>query len=269
MTLVSRAHGNLQVKGPTKRVRALLPEHHSLYGRVVGEVGNSSSDGCRLVQLRATAKGKGKKPAGSSSSNSEIPDGRYSRSSSQGVLEEDADGQTGDDDEMVDHEEEPDRDTEGESDQSGEEDYELSTPMKPDHPLFLLSSDQSSQASSSRVSLSTVSSGGSTSTLSSSFHHQPMLSRWLSSMATGIWHCVLVEFDATGLATGTTSRTALLVQYWTPCPTRQPSPPNLFLLMTPPPLINCQPNKWVFVLVFEHSPFSGQITTTVYSFRSQ
>ena len=121
---------------------------------------------------RATAKGKGKKPAGSSSSKSEIPNGRSSRSSSQGVLEEDADGQTGDDDEMVDHEEDPDRDTEGESDQSGEEDYELSTPMKPDHPLFLSSSDQSSQASSSRVSLSTVSSGGSTSTLSSSIHPQ-------------------------------------------------------------------------------------------------
>jgi hypothetical protein len=53
MTLVSRAQGNLQVKGPTKRVRALLPERHSLYGLVVGEVGNSSSDGCRLVRLLA------------------------------------------------------------------------------------------------------------------------------------------------------------------------------------------------------------------------
>ena len=133
---------------------------------------------------RATAKGKGKKPAGNSSSKSEVPNGRSSRSSSQGILEEDADGQTDDGDEMADHEEEPDRDTEGESDQSGEDDYESSMPMKPDHPLFLSSSDQSSQASSSRVSLSTMSSGssgGSTSTLSGSIHHQPSGSTYTAS----------------------------------------------------------------------------------------
>lgn len=116
---------------------------------------------------RASAKARGKKPVGTSAK-TEVLNDQSSCSSSQGVPEEEeADGQMDGD---IDHEGEHDEDTDpGESDQSEADDYESNTP-RPDHSLFLLSSEQSSQASSSRTSVSTVSggSGGERSTTSPS-----------------------------------------------------------------------------------------------------